>query len=1535
MILAVLRGNKIAKLSISDVVEGNYIVKDYKTNVIGVLYADNGRWIFNPNKGFIIEGLATGQGCYVDENQEIVITKAKNQEKVYLYLYKTTTVGLQQYNIKSFNLTIGRNGTISYASNSVQANHAKLTKNNNIWLLEAIDNNPVYVNDRLVRRKIIEHGDIIFIYGLKISIIGNSIIIQSINKNASVTVNNDAFDAYQPIVQEIKQESFSLEGDVESYDTDDEFSRSPRFTSNIKHEDVKITAPPSVKEQQTQPEILSIGPRLTMMLSSMSTVMITLGNVATGQATLQASLLPIILSLVMMLSSIMWPLLSRKYQKRRQRKEKIKNTRLYRKYLEKKEKDIQNILALQQQILLENNLSFEDLQLIIYNQKRNLWERAISDDDFLTVRVGKGKVKCDIKVSWEEEDFSLEDSYLIDELKEMLARNEYIDDMPMNLSLVQNKVTGIIGNYALLYSFTQGLMLQLVTMHLYSELKIVILSDENKVADWNYMKFAPHCWDNQHEMRLIASTMEEKKQLSSYLESIYAERGEDKDNQEMYKDFNTYYLIVVDNIDECRNLGIIKTVLESECNNGFSILIKNDRIANLPRQCSTFINVTDTVSGIFSTELDEDNQKQFVADFNKTVNVERCIQRLSNIFVEVPKEKHELPKSVGFMEMYQVGNVDQYNSMIRWKMNNPVNSLAVPIGIDQSGNTFYMDIHEKAYGPHGLVAGTTGSGKSEWLLTYILSLAINFSPLEVQFVLIDYKGGGLAGSFENTETGMALPHLVGTITNLDKSEIRRSIASLEAESKRRQKIFNDARDKLDDSSMDIYKYQQYFRKGMVDEPLSHLIIISDEFAELKSQEPEFLDSLVSIARVGRSLGIHLILATQKPGGIVTDQIWSNSRFKICLRVQDKGDSQDMIKCPDAAYLKQTGAFYLQVGLNEVFALGQSAYSGLKYTPTNMVKKNIPTAIEELSRLGSVTNSVEVKEENKVNSNVHGEELLNSIKYLDDLAQKLHIRAKRLWLNPIPEFITTDALKRKYKFNREEYNVCPVIGEYDDPEGQQQCALTVNLSESSVAVFGTAGSGKEMFLQNIIYSCITSYTPNEINFFVMDFGAETLGVFEKAPHVGDIVFSSDKVKITNLYRMIKNEYVKRRQKYREYGGNYDSYNKYGPKKEPLLCVMINAFQNFRDLYPEISENLEKILIDSHKYGIIFIIAAADNRCIRVRSLNSIQHVFMLHVNDPYDYISQFGSGARGIVPKDLKGRGLFGIDKKFYEFQTASICKEEDFQVKVKKVCERLDDYYLKKSHSIPMIPNPITLDYVDEGKASINNLFVGYAKSSIDKIWINIQANYSTLITSNKKTNLVDFNSLFYQELDSVSTGLNVVMLDVNDSHKGTNFDNIKIYGSEEYKEQFINIVSEIKAEYDKYKATTDKKSFKPSKKYILILDGFSDMIPKLELNEKEDFKNIVDYADEIKMVTFILSDVANSIKGVASDKAVTRLMAPGNGIFLDTSADGQLFMDCSLRDIKTKEQLADNEGYVFTKNNGVFAQLLKTEKVGSDDDEV
>ena len=338
----------------------------------------------------------------------------------------------------------------------------------------------------------------------------------------------------------------------------------------------------------------------------------------------------------------------------------------------------------------------------------------------------------------------------------------------------------------------------------------------------------------------------------------------------------------------------------------------------------------------------------------------------------------------------------------------------------------------------------TGSGKSEFIITYILSMAINYSPDEVSFILIDYKGGGLAGAFQNKETGMKLPHLAGSITNLDTVEMNRALSSIQSELRRRQRIFNDARDALNESTIDIYKYQRLFREGLVQEPVTHLFIISDEFAELKSQQPEFMDQLISTARIGRSLGVHLILATQKPAGVVDDQIWSNSKFRVCLKVQDKSDSMDMIKCPDAASLKETGRFYLQVGYNELFALGQSAWTGAKYYPTEKRKKKIDETINIVDNVGNVVKSLDtIKKDLDVKP--QGEEITNIIKYLIKVSDERHISVKQLWLDKIPEFIYVEKLRQKYNYLPEKGVINPIIGELDDPNNQRQDILTLSLS----------------------------------------------------------------------------------------------------------------------------------------------------------------------------------------------------------------------------------------------------------------------------------------------------------------------------------------------------------------------------------------------------------------------------------------------------------------------------------------------------------
>ena len=461
----------------------------------------------------------------------------------------------------------------------------------------------------------------------------------------------------------------------------------------------------------------------------------------------------------------------------------------------------------------------------------------------------------------------------------------------------------------------------------------------------------------------------------------------------------------------------------------------------------------------------------------------------------------------------------------------------------------------------------TGSGKSEFIISYILSLAVNYSPLEVQFILIDYKGGGLAGAFENANSGKKLPHLVGTITNLDASEIKRSISSIESELKRRRRYFNVARDKNGESTVDIYKYQRLYREGKVEEPISHLFIISDEFAELKTQQPEFMDQLISTARIGRSLGVHLILATQKPSGVVDPQIWSNTRFRVCLRVQDKDDSNEVIKCPDAAFLKQTGRFYFQVGYNEVFTLGQAAWAGGKYIPKEKTKKQIDTSISFINNVGQVIRNVETREKKaNVENKKYGEELSNVVNYLSDIALGENIKSKPLWLDKIPSFIKISKLIEKYNYKSKPGIIDIPVGEYDIPEQQKQSLLTVPISSKGNAIiYGAPGSGKENFIMTLIYESMNLYTPGDINFYIMDFGAEILKVFKGSPYVGDIIQIDEEEKIINLYKMLNNMIKKKKNLFSNYGGNFFNYNAKSASKVPTIIIILNNFEAYQDTY----------------------------------------------------------------------------------------------------------------------------------------------------------------------------------------------------------------------------------------------------------------------------------------------------------------------------------------------------------------------------------
>ncbi|MFA5693053.1 MAG: type VII secretion protein EssC, partial [Acholeplasmataceae bacterium] len=1115
---------------------------------------------------------------------------------------------------------------------------------------------------------------------------------------------------------------------------------------------------------------------------------------------------------------------------------------------------------------------------------------------------------------------------LRENLDKLINESKDVADVPICIPLTEKYTTAIVGIDLLTNSFIDGLLLQLMTFHSYEDLKIVFFTNEKKAARWEYLKILPHCWTDDKEMRFFATNPNEMQQVSNYLESIFNARkykntssGLEESNRR-YDSFSSYYVIITDDLKSARNIKIIKDVLGQKINGGFSLLIKNDKLSNLPNECSTFIEISEKQSGLFENELLANNVKGFHADFNTTVSMQDCVIKLANVPIELSIDKMMLPKVVTFLEMYDAGKIEQLNIFERWKINNPVISLQVPIGINESGELFKLDLHEKFHGPHGLIAGMTGSGKSELIITYLLSLAVNYHPDEVNFILIDYKGGSVAGAFENKEAGIKIPHMVGTITNLDTVELKRSLVSIESELKRRQRLFNKVREALNESTIDIYKYQRLYREGLVDTPISHLLIVSDEFAELKLQQPEFMSQLISTARIGRSLGVHLILATQKPSGIVDDQIWSNSRFRVCMKVQEKADSMDMIKCSDAAMLKDVGRFYLQVGYNEFFALGHSAWCGSQYIPMDKRKKKVDTAINFIDNTGYVLKHIDSKKKSELVS-VHGDELGNVVKYLSTIAKREGINVTQLWLDKIPEYIYVGDLKAKYGYKASPYLINPIIGEFDDPSNQRQGLLTLNITvEGNTVVYGVVGSGKELILSTIIYSIIMEHTAEEVNFYILDFGAETLRNFNNAPQVANILSVNDSEEIDNLFKLLKETIEIRKKLFLDYNGDYRLYCQKSGKKLPTIIVIINYYDSFIEAYQEYEDILLQLTRDGLKCGIIFILTTAGINTIRYRLLQNFKQQLTLQLNDNVDYNTILGN-VEGVYPSKHKGRGLIRIEK-VYEFQTAYPYNKNNMGEYIKVICQKLRNKLSKQAERIPVLPEVVDEDFIYPHIDNLTNLPIGVEKNSLKVLTYNLQGQYGTLISAQN----IDITSKFITSLMKIASqikDINVIILDAERliskellskvSYYNNNFDSI-----------IDNLYNQVLEQYEAY--TSNHYNINYLKSYlhtVCFLVGIDKLKKRLATEISTKFDSLLEKGRDLNKFSFILVEEINRLKVFEYDNWFKILINKYDGIWVGRGITEQFILKLGRTTKDLYEEIGNDFGYAVNNGMPTLVKLL------------
>ncbi|MCY7015529.1 type VII secretion protein EssC, partial [Streptococcus sanguinis] len=484
--------------------------------------------------------------------------------------------------------------------------------------------------------------------------------------------------------------------------------------------------------------------------------------------------------------------------------------------------------------------------------------------------------------------------------------------------------------------------------------------------------------------------------------------------------------------------------------------------------------------------------------------------------------------------------------------------------------------------------------------------------------------------------------------------------------------------------------------------LPHLFLISDEFAELKVNQPDFIKELVSIARVGRSLGVHLILATQKPSGVVDDQIWSNSRFKLALKVADRTDSMEMLKTPDAAEITQTGRAYLQVGNNEVYELFQSAWSGADYQPDKDEMGIEDHTIYLINDLGQY----EV-----LNQDLSGLDLAEDIKEvpteLEAIVSQIQLLTEsqqippvpQPWLPPLKERMTLQELEpiQPQEAWEQKKPVSVLLGMADIPQAQKQEPVSVNLSKDGhILLYGSPGTGKTTFLQSAAMDLARKFSPKDVTLYLMDFGTNGLAPLGQLPQVADTLLLDQTEKIAKFVRIMERELNRRKKLLSDYGvGTLELYRQASGQQEPAIVILLDSYESMKEeaYEAELFKLLVRISREGLSIGVHLLVTAGRQSNLRAQFYANFKHQLSLPQNDFGEVRSIVGSTPLAKMMEDIKGRALMKRDEVDVIQLALPVAGANDAQVlnNLRQEVASLQEAWTgQRPSAIPMVPEELT-----------------------------------------------------------------------------------------------------------------------------------------------------------------------------------------------------------------------------------------------------
>lgn len=998
--------------------------------------------------------------------------------------------------------------------------------------------------------------------------------------------------------------------------TDVDFNRSPRLDPTFAGEKFQAPEPPDKPNWQRFPLIAMIAPLLMGVLLFAFT----------------QSLLSIVfigLSPLLMIGS--W--LDNRIQNRRQVRD---GDRAFTEAVHLMRQDLATALARERVGRLAECPATAEVVDAMRRQTPLLWTRRREHERMLTVRLGVGSQPSRHTVELPGRQRA--------QARHLLALTALRDDaaqvpgVPVVADLRDCGSIGVAGPRAAAIGVARGVVAQLAGLHSPADLTLVAFAAAESTPDWEWLKWLPHhgsafCPIDGPQ---LAGEAAAGLRLVSELEELISTRAAGS------TPWPAVVAVVEDGapVERSRLVGLA----EAGPAVGVHVVWVAGGQERLPAACRTYLAVADgSGAGIgpgASVAAGFVRTGSLVApvvcetlDVPAALSAARSLAPVNDAGVRI-EDDSDLPRSIAFLSL--VGGdlaTDPDAVLERWRESESIvardgkpsrrRNLSLRAVVGQSAGE-PLTLNLRSQGPHALVGGTTGAGKSEFLQSWVLGMAAGYSPDTLTFLFVDYKGGAAFAEC------ISLPHSVGMVTDLSPHLVRRAITSLNAELRYREHILNARKAK------DLAELQ---RRGDPEAPPS-LVIVVDEFAALVQEVPEFVDGVVNVAQRGRSLGLHLILATQRPAGVIKDNLRANTNLRVALRMADEADSVDVLGSPLAADFSPDipGRGAAKTGPGRITGF-QTGYVG---GWTGRGDERPQLELRELA-FGAGRPWEEPSEAAQgAGADLGPNDIARLVTTISEASRRALLPAPRKpWL---PELAATYDLQFLHQRSDTEL----VLGVLDDPELQEQRTVSFRPDvDGNLAIYGTGGSGKSTVLRTLAVAAGITPRSGPCHVYGLDFGAAGLRMLEPLPHVGSIISGDDGERVVRLIRYLRELLEERAGRYAAArAGSITEYRRItGRDDEPRVLVLLDGLAAFRAEHEFAGRanhfsSLMQVAADGRPVGVHLVVTADRPATLPSALASTISRRVVLRLADENDYL-MLDTGADVLGATSPPGRGVLG------------------------------------------------------------------------------------------------------------------------------------------------------------------------------------------------------------------------------------------------------------------------------------------------------